>query len=309
MYQKKGVNLPCNKSIKNMSNKTILSALNAQLETKSAELNKLVDEQQKPQLQAKKAEVLAWLRENVSSLIPAITIDIDRLEINKSSSPKSGWSASTVYINTDWRTQEKHAKFNWYSSSATLEDKNELNDVQIFGALAANLAKIEFIMINEWTPALQVINAPVNILERELSELNRSIRDIETKIADEIKNSYTKVGFELQFKKSKVAEYIRSEDGSDDRMELVDGSKLIELKTGRGRWDYVHVHGYKVIGFAKGKYTLECFRNNDTKFQMVVSEKNMNLFINDVYQWENIGCDKETAKQIERYNKYSTTKA
>jgi hypothetical protein len=113
----------------------------------------------------------------------------------------------------------------------------------------------------------------------------------------------------LQFKKSKVAEYIRSEDRSDDRMELVDGSKLIELKTGRGRWDYVHVHGYKVIGFAKGKYTLECFRNNDTKFQMVVSEKNMNLFIDDVYQWENIGCDKETAKQIERYNKYSTTKA
>jgi hypothetical protein len=195
---------------------------------------------------------------------------------------------------------------NWYSSSATLEDTNELNDVQIFGALAANLASIEWKMINEWTPALQAINASANVLQKELSELSRSIRDVENEIADEIKKSYAKVGFELQFKKVKIAEYIRTKDGADDRMELIDGSKLIELKTGRGRWDYVHIHGYKVIGFARGKYTLECFRNNDTKFQMVVSEKNMNSFINDVYQWESIGCDKETAKQIERYNKYST---
>jgi hypothetical protein len=42
---------------------------------------------------------------------------------------------------------------------------------------------------------------------------------------------------------------------------------------------------------------------------MVVSEKNMNSFINDVYQWENIGCDTATARQVEKYNRYSTTKA
>jgi hypothetical protein len=287
-----------------MNNKTILSALHAQVETKTAQYNKIVDEQQMPELNAKRDEVLAWLRENVSSLIPSITLEVDRLEINKTGRSNS-WSACTVYINTDWRTEEKHARFNWYSSSATLEEENVLNDIQIFGQMAAHLAKIEWMMINEWTPALRYINDSANVLQRELDELKRSIRDIETKVADEEKLAYSKVGFELQFKKYKGARYLEPKDGvAVDGMELVDYSNMIQLKTGRGRWDYVNVYGYKVLGFAKGKYTVEYKQESDKKYQVVITEKNMKAFINDVYYWESVGCDKATEKQVEKYNRY-----
>jgi hypothetical protein len=286
-----------------MNNKTILSALHAQVETKTAEYNKIVDEQQTPQLRAKRDEVLAWLRENVSSLIPSITLEVDRLEINKTGR-SNVWSAATVYINTDWRTEDKHAKLNWYSSSATLEDKNELNDVQVFGQLAAHLAKIEWMMINEWGPALRFINASANTLEKELSELKRSIRDVETKVADEEKLAYSKIGFDLQFKKFKGVKYNEPKDG-EVNVELLDYSKSIQLKTGRGRWDYVNVYGYKILGFAKGKYIIQynLDENNEKKYQIVVTEKNVNAFIDDVYQWESVGCDRATAQQTEKYNR------
>jgi hypothetical protein len=289
-----------------MNNKTILSALHAQVETKTAEYNKIVDEQQTPALRAKYDEVLVWLRENVSSLIPSITLDIDRLEINKTGRSNT-WSAATVYINTDWRTEEKHAKLNWYSSSATLEDKNELNDVQVFGQLAAHLAKIEWMMINEWSPSLRFINASANTLEKELDELKRSIRDIETKVAGEEKLAYSKVGFDLQFKKFKCTKYREPKDGVNvEGMDLVEYSKSLQLKTGRGRWDYVNVYGYKVLGCAKGKYIIQYNLDEDNvkKYQIVVTEKNMKAFIDDVYQWESVGCDRATAQQMEKYNRY-----
>ena len=289
-----------------MNNKTILSALHAQVETKTAEYNKIVDEQQTPALRAKYDEVLVWLRENVSSLIPSITLDIDRLEINKTGRSNT-WSAATVYINTDWRTEEKHAKLNWYSSSATLEDKNELNDVQVFGQLAAHLAKIEWMMINEWSPSLRFINSSANTLEKELDELKRSIRDIETKVAGEEKLAYSKVGFDLQFKKFKCTKYREPKDGVNvEGMDLVEYSKSLQLKTGRGRWDYVNVYGYKVLGCAKGKYIIQYNLDEDNvkKYQIVVTEKNMKAFIDDVYQWESVGCDRATAQQMEKYNRY-----
>ncbi len=290
-----------------MNNKTILSALHAQVETKTAEYNKIVDEQQTPDLRAKRDEVLAWLRENVSSLIPSITLEVDRLEINKTGRSTYSWSAATIYINTDWRTQEKHAKLNWYSSSATLEDENELNDVQVFGQLAAHLAKIEWMMINEWGPALRYINDSANVLKKELGELKRSIRDIETKVADEEKLAYSRIGFELQFKKFKGTKYREPKDGvNEEGMDLVDYSKMIELKTGRGRWDYVRVYGYKVLGCARGKYIIQynLDENNEKKHQIIITEKNMKAFIEDVYQWESVGCDRATAQEMENYNRY-----
>jgi hypothetical protein len=289
-----------------MNNKTILSALHAQVETKTAEYNKIVDEQQTPQLRAKSDEVLTWLRENVSSLIPSITLDIDRLEINKTGRSNT-WSAATVYINTDWKTEAKYAKLNWYSSSATLEDKNELNDVQVFGQLAAHLAKIEWMMINEWSPSLRYINASANALEKELDELKRSIRDIETKVAGEEKLAYSKIGFDLQFKKFKCTKYREPKDGVNvEGMDLVEYSKSLQLKTGRGRWDYVNVYGYKVLGCAKGKYIIQYNLDEDNvkKYQIVVTEKNMKAFIDDVYYWESVGCDTSTAQQMEKYNRY-----
>jgi hypothetical protein len=182
-----------------------------------------------------------------------------------------------------------------------------LNDVQVFGQLAAHLAKIEWMMINEWSPSLRFINSSANTLEKELDELKRSIRDIETKVAGEEKLAYSKVGFDLQFKKFKCTKYREPKDGvNGEGMDLVEYSKSLQLKTGRGRWDYVNVYGYKVLGCAKGKYIIQYNLDEDNvkKYQIVVTEKNMKAFIDDVYQWESVGCDRATAQQMEKYNRY-----
>jgi hypothetical protein len=68
----------------------------------------------------------------------------------------------------------------------------------------------------------------------------------------------------------------------------------------------VNVYGYKVLGCAKGKYIIQYNLDEDNvkKYQIVVTEKNMKAFIDDVYQWESVGCDRATAKQVEKYNRY-----
>ena len=132
-----------------MNKQITLTALETLLATKTAESEAYYETVYNPAIQSKNTEIFSWLRENVSNLIPKIEASSNRIEIMKSASPH-GWSACTIYLEREWKTEETYCKMNWYGSSATSSDQNILNDLQIFGAVAANLSKIENEFINNW---------------------------------------------------------------------------------------------------------------------------------------------------------------
>ena len=75
-----------------MNNEIILSALESQLVSKKAELESYETSTSEPAFKAMTQEVLESLRNNVSNLIPSITLDNSRIEIMKCSNSNS-WSA------------------------------------------------------------------------------------------------------------------------------------------------------------------------------------------------------------------------
>ena len=184
-----------------MNNEIILSALESQLASKKAELESYEANTSEPEFKAMTQEVLETLRVDVSPLIPSIMLDASRIEIMKCSNPNS-WSALTVSLQNDWRSTfpsenriPLSAKMNWYGSSATTQEENILNDVQIFGAVAAKLTWIEYIFLNNWRPRLLEISKPVEEMRSEIRKIDSSIRDVKWKIRQEGIDRYKQEGF------------------------------------------------------------------------------------------------------------------
>lgn len=297
-----------------MNNQVILSALQSQLATKKEELHSYETTTSEPAFKAISDEVLTSLRENVSALIPKITLSDSRIEIMKSSQPNSGWSAMTIYLDHNLRRsdsetkQQFFVKINWYGSSATIEDQNTLNDLQVFGAVAAKLSWIEYYFVNNWRPRLIEINKPCDDMRSDIYSIERSIRDVEYKITNEEITKYKQVGFSCTIIPTLNIEI----DWEDENRPYVLKENItdIKLSIGRSRWDYVHVKSFKVLKTNKYKTTLEVTIGNNSVIEYTVSAKSFDSFINEVYNWQTDFAKKHNDKMTERFeNQYVTKKA
>jgi hypothetical protein len=297
-----------------MNNQVILSALQSQLATKKDELHSYETTTSEPAFKAISDEVLTSLRENVSTLIPKITLSDSRIEIMKSSQPNSGWSAMTIYLENNWSrfnsetTIQQFAKINWYGSSATIEDQNSLNDLQVFGAVASKLSWIEYEFINNWRPRLMEINKPCDDMRSEIYSVERSIRDIEHKITQEGISKYKEVGFSCT-----IIPTLNIEVDWDDenRPYILKGTIAnIKLSIGRSRWDYVYAKSFKILKTNKYKTTLEVTLGDNRIVEYTVSAKSFDNFIEQVYNWQTNFADKHNDKMTEKFNNnYASKKA
>jgi hypothetical protein len=295
-----------------MNNQVILSALQSQLATKKDELHSYETTTSEPAFKAISDEVLTSLRENVSTLIPKITLSDSRIEIMKSSQPNSGWSAMTIYLDSNFRRsdsdtkQQFFAKINWYGSSATTEDQNSLNDLQIFGAVAAKLSWIEYEFINNWRPRLIEINKPCDDMRAEIYHIEHSIRTIEHKITQEGISKYKQVGFSCT-----IIPTLNIEVDWDDENRpyiLKETIANIKLSIGRSRWDYVYAKSFKILKTNKYKTTLEVTLGDNRIVEYTVSAKSFDNFIEQVYNWQTNFADKHNDKMTEKFNNNYATK-
>ena len=290
-----------------MNNQIILSALESQLAIKKAERDSYETSTSEPAFKAMTQEVLESLRNNVSALIPSIMLDENRVEIMKCSNPNS-WSALTVSLQNDWRSEDRklYAKMNWYGSSATLQEENILNDVQIFGAVAAKLAWIEYEFLNNWRPKLLEINKPIQEMQSEIRKIDSSIHDIKYKIRQEGIDTYKTEGFSCTIT---PALNIEMDWEAEARPYILKSSiPSIKLSTGRSKWDYVYAKAFKVIKTNKYKTTLEVTLGDDKIVEHTVTARSFNDFIDEVYNWQTERSKEHNDKMTERFNTRYATK-
>ena len=290
-----------------MNNQIILSALESQLAIKKAERDSYETSTSEPAFKATTQEVLESLRNNVSALIPSIMLDENRVEIMKCSNPNS-WSALTVSLQNDWRSEDRklYAKMNWYGSSATLQEENILNDVQIFGAVAAKLAWIEYEFLNNWRPKLLEINKPIQEMQSEIRKIDSSIHDIKYKIRQEGIDTYKTEGFSCTIT---PALNIEMDWEAEERPYILkENTPSIKLSTGRSKWDYVYAKAFKVIKTNKYKTTLEVTLSDDKVVEHTVTARSFNDFIDEVYNWQTERSKEHNDKTTEKFNTRYATK-
>jgi hypothetical protein len=281
-----------------MNNEIILSALETQLATKKVERDSYETSTSEPAFKALTQEVLDSLRENVSTLIPSITLTSDRIEIMKNS---QRWSSVTIYLENEWRSEDKSlfAKMNWYGSSATTKEENTLNDVQIFGAVASKLSWIEYEFINNWRPSLIEITKPIDEIRSEIYKIESSIRDIKNKIRQDGISSYKKEGFSCTIIPTLYIQRDWDTEGHPDVLKETIAN--IKLSIGRSKWDYIYAKSFKVIKTNKYKTTLEVTLGDDRVVEHTVTAKSFDQFIDEVYEWQIINSKKHNDKITERF--------
>ena len=104
-----------------MSNKIILSALNAQLLEKQKIALEHKEQSHIPKNDALRLNILEWFKNNVSSKVPNINASQHSIEISRSESPNSSWGGCTLSLDIDYKTRNPiSVKMNWYGSSARL---------------------------------------------------------------------------------------------------------------------------------------------------------------------------------------------
>ena len=290
-----------------MNNQIILSALESQLVIKKAERDSYETSTSEPAFKATTQEVLESLRNNVSALIPSIMLDESRIEIMKCSNSNS-WSALTISLQNDWRSEDRklYTKMNWYGSSATTQEENILNDVQVFGAVAAKLAWIEYEFLNNWRPKLLEINKPIQEMQSEIRKIDSSIHDIKYKIRQEGIDTYKTEGFSCTIT---PALNIEMDWEAEARPYILKSSiPSIKLSTGRSKWDYVYAKAFKVIKTNKYKTTLEVTLSDDKVVEHTVTARSFNDFIDEVYNWQTERSKEHNDKMTERFNTRYATK-
>jgi hypothetical protein len=201
---------------------------------------------------------------------------------------------------------------NWYGSSATTQEENILNDVRIFGAVAAKLAWIEYEFLNNWRPKLLQINKPVQEMSSEIRKIDSSIYDIKYKIRQEGINTYKTEGFfctvipTLNIEMDWEADEI---DPSKGRPYILKSTIAnIKLSIGRSKWDYVYPKSFKVIKTNKYKTTLEVTLGDNRVVEHTVTAKSFNDFIDEVYNWQTDRAKEHNDKTTEKFNTRYATK-
>jgi hypothetical protein len=223
----------------------------------------------------------------------------------KSSQPNSVWSAMTIYLDSNWtrsdsENKKQFVKINWYGSSATIEDQNSLNDLQIFGAVAAKLAWIEYEFINNWRPRLIEINKPCDLMRADIYQIEYNIRDIERKITQEGISKYKQVGFSCT-----IIPTLNIEVDWDDENRpyiLKETIANIKLSIGRSRWDYIYAKSFKILKTNKYKTTLEVTLGDNRIVEYTVSAKSFDNFIEQAYNWQTDLAKKHNDKMTEKFN-------
>ena len=170
------------------------------------------------------------------------------------------------------------------------------------GKIAQNVNLIIENIENEWKPTYKAIYKPYYELNNELSKLEREINVVKQQIHEAKRETYKVPGFEHT-----ISPYLHCKMNYDtNEYELLELPNEFNLETGRGKWDYMHINAYRVIGPAKyNKIALQVKRRGDLHWRDIeVKHDYFDTFIESVYKWETDGKARQDINETKRYNQY-----
>ena len=285
-----------------MSKQIILDALASQFVVKQNEFIQYEETVYKPSLVRLNQSIHDWFSSVLSVSPHNVEFNSDTLSITPIN--EGNWP-STINIRKRYSYRDDESNYYEidYRSSHNKIDTNNMYYLTTLGKVAQHVALIVDNIENEWKPAYKAIYKPYSELSYELSKLESEINVIKRDIHTAKREEYKAIGFEHTISPNLYCKM----NYDTDQYELVENPRTFQLETGRGKWDYIHVNAYKVIGLAKyNKIALQVKRQDDTQWRDIeIKGDYFDSFIETVYDWETSKKDKYNASETERFNRYN----
>lgn len=216
-------------------------------------------------------------------------------------------NAITIYHYARY-SEEAKAKLSFYSKEVEYDDTKTIAYLKSLGMVATLLPQINFMMPKWKAEYQQYSQKRYATFEQPISHTEFAIRKTEKEIAEQGIAEYSKAGFQHTISDRTVCErqwnIPHDEEGA---YTLEVKPQYFDLQTGRGRYDHVRVYAFEVVGDAKyGKVEMNIKTTavEDGSFSpIVVTKARFEDFIATVYHWETVQREKDTADQIERFNR------
>ena len=289
-----------------MSKQIILDALASQFAVKQNELVQYETTVYQPSLDKLNESIGDWFGSVLFIRPHSAKFSDNTLEIVPTEDGK--WpSAINIRKHYSYRDDENNYYDIDYRSSHNKVEMANIYYLTTLGKIAQNVNLIIENIENEWKPAYKAIHTPHYKLISELRTLESEINAVKQQIHSDNRETYKVPGFEHT-----VTSQLACKMNYDtNEYELKTVPYTIRLETGSGKWDYIWVNAYKVIGPSKyRKIAIQVKRNEgDERWEDIeVKGEYFDQFISEVYNWETRLREKRDEDETKRYNKFVEAK-
>lgn len=290
-----------------MNKQIILDALASQFAIKQNELSQYESAVYDPAINNLNNEVREWFKTALDVIVHDITYNNDHgIEITPFNDKWPGRINIRKKYSYSRNENQNPFDINYSSSYGTVEHNNMFY-LTVLGKVASNIELIIEKIENTWVEIYQSIKKPYNELGNELYKLEQEVNRVKQDIHENNREAYKAIGFEHSISSQLVCEIT---DYSTGNYELNVHPKRINLTTGRGRYDYIDVSAYRIVG--QGKYNkislLVKTQYHHDWTGIKVKQDYFNDFVADVYQWETTGKQSSDESQTKRFNRYEGAK-
>lgn len=215
-------------------------------------------------------------------------------------------NAITIYYYERYKEEAK-CRLNYYSTECEYDNTKVISYLKTLGMVATLLPQINFKMPTWKAEYQQYAQKRYATFEQPISHTEFAIRKTEKEIAEQGIAEYSNAGFKHTISSRTVCErHFNIDRDQEGAYTLETNPQYFDLQTGRGRYDYVRVYAFEVVGHIKGgkvemNILTTCDPNQPLFTPITVTKARFNDFIATVYNWENFDSVKYNAKQTERY--------
>lgn len=216
-------------------------------------------------------------------------------------------NAITVYHYARYGEDAK-AKLSFYSKEVEYDDTKTIAYLKTLGMIATLLPQINFMMPTWKAEYQQYAQKRYATFEQPISHTEFAIRKTQKEIAEQGIAEYSKAGFKHTISTRTVCErHFEIDRDQEGAYTLETKPQYFDLQTGRGRYDYVRVYAFEVVGPIKGgkvemNILTTCDPNQPLFSPITVTKARFDDFIATVYNWETVDREKDSAREIERFN-------
>jgi len=284
-----------------MSKQIILDALASQFAVKQNELVQYETTVYQPALDKFNESIRDWFGSVLFIRPHSAKYTGDTLEIVPTEDGR--WpSAINIRKHYSYKDDENNYYDIDYRASHNKVEMANIYYLTTLGKIAQNVNLIIENIENEWKPAYKAIHNPHYQLINELRTLENEINAVKRDIHTAKREEYKAAGFEHIMSPRLYCKM----NYDTNQYELTEIPTEFNLETGRGKWDYIYVNAYRVIGSAKyNKIALQVKRKDDLHWSDIdVKGDYFDSFIETVYDWETNKKAKSDADETTRYNRY-----
>jgi len=289
---------------------TTLTALKSQLESQKEASKYYYDNVFSKEIAALEASIVEWFYKFTGE---TYTVKLESggetLQIHVPGQDENDtWRHNAITINYYSRyNEEAKAKLSFYSKEVEYNDTKTIAYLKTLGMVATLLNQINFMMPTWKAEYQQYAEKRYVTFEQPISHTEFAIRKTEKEIAEQGIAEYSKAGFQHTISSRTVCErHYNIPYDQEGSYTLKTNPQYFDLQNGRGKYDYVRVYAFEVVGevkYGKVQMNIKTTAVEDGSFSsIVVTKARFDDFIATVYHWESKQRDQDNAKQIERYN-------